>query len=48
MLTRMQMMPLQQLKYQAGVMKNDPAYVRRQNPKLAKATDAQILGEGCG
>ena len=39
----MLMMPLQQLKYNAGVFKNDPDFVRRQQPKLAKATNAEII-----
>ena len=31
-----------QMKYQANVMRRDPAYARRQNPQLAHMNDEQI------
>jgi len=40
---RMLVLPLAQLKYQAAVMKRDPAFVRRNNAILKAATDAQIM-----
>ena len=42
-LSRLKILPKQQLTYQAAVIKRDPSYARKQNAALAGATDEQLL-----